>query len=51
MRGARTDTAQLPLRYGAAPRWLFERMTRLALQVSFGLQKQAIHFGIDTDNL
>lgn len=27
--GARTGTAQLPLHYGAAPRWLFERMTGL----------------------
>ena len=34
MTGARTGTAQLPLHYGAAPRWLFERMTRLARQVT-----------------
>jgi len=32
--GSRTGVAQLPLHYGAAPRWLFERMTRLARQVT-----------------
>jgi len=32
--GARTGVAQLPLHYGVAPRWLFERMTRLARQVT-----------------
>ena len=32
MTGARTGVAQLPLHYGTAPRWLFERMTRLACQ-------------------
>ena len=32
--GARTGVAHLPLHYGVAPRWLFERMTRLARQVT-----------------
>ena len=32
MTGARTGVAQLPLHYGAAPKWLFERMTKLARQ-------------------
>ncbi|KPK47111.1 MAG: hypothetical protein AMJ77_04165 [Dehalococcoidia bacterium SM23_28_2] len=32
--GARTGVAQLPLHYGAAPKWLFERMTKLARQVT-----------------
>jgi hypothetical protein len=32
--GARTGVANLPLHYGAAPRWLFERMTALARQVT-----------------
>ena len=30
----RTGVANLPLHYGVAPRWLFERMTRLARQVT-----------------
>ena len=29
----RTGTADLPLHYGAAPPWLFQRMSRLARQV------------------
>ncbi|MGB6896128.1 MAG: DUF763 domain-containing protein, partial [Dehalococcoidia bacterium] len=32
--GARTGVANLPLHYGAAPRWLFERMTGLARQIT-----------------
>jgi hypothetical protein len=32
--GARTGVAHLPLHYGAAPKWLFERMTGLARQVT-----------------
>ncbi len=32
--GARTGVAHLPLHYGAAPRWLFERMTRLSRQIT-----------------
>ncbi len=32
--GARTGVANLPLHYGATPRWLFERMTRLARQLT-----------------
>ena len=30
----RTGTAQLPLHYGKAPRWLFERMRRLAREIT-----------------
>ena len=29
----RTGVADLPLHYGRAPRWLFERMTKLAREV------------------
>jgi hypothetical protein len=32
--GARTGVANLPLHYGTAPRWLFERMTGLARQIT-----------------
>lgn len=31
----RTGTANLPLHYGKAPRWLFERMVKLAREISF----------------
>ncbi|MBI4300195.1 MAG: DUF763 domain-containing protein, partial [Chloroflexi bacterium] len=31
---SRTGVANLPLHYGAAPRWLFERMTLLARQIA-----------------
>ncbi|HUS70534.1 MAG TPA: DUF763 domain-containing protein [Anaerolineae bacterium] len=30
----RTGTADLPLHYGRAPRWLFGRMTRLAAEIA-----------------
>ena len=30
----RSGTAQLPLHYGAAPRWLFQRMTQLAREIT-----------------
>jgi hypothetical protein len=30
----RTGTANLPLHYGRAPRWLFGRMTRLAGEIA-----------------
>ncbi|MCD6520343.1 MAG: DUF763 domain-containing protein [Anaerolineae bacterium] len=30
----KTGTANLPLHYGAAPRWLFERMVRLAREIA-----------------
>jgi len=36
----RTGIAHLPLHYGAAPRWLFERMTRLARQVTLVLVEE-----------
>ena len=32
--GARTGIANLPLHYGKAPRWLFERMVRLAAEIT-----------------
>ncbi|MBI4294717.1 MAG: DUF763 domain-containing protein [Chloroflexi bacterium] len=33
----KTGTANLPLHYGKAPRWLFERMTRLAREITIGV--------------
>ena len=30
----RTGIANLPLHHGKAPRWLFERMTRLAREIT-----------------
>ena len=30
----RTGTANLPLHYGQAPRWLFERMVQLAREIT-----------------
>ncbi len=33
----KTGTAHLPLHYGAAPRWLFEKMTKLAREISLVL--------------
>ncbi len=33
----RTGTANLPLHYGKAPRWLFERMTRLAREITIAV--------------
>ena len=33
----RTGTAQLPLRYGKAPRWLFERMRKLAREITIAI--------------
>lgn len=30
----KTGTANLPLHYGKAPRWLFERMTKLAGEIT-----------------
>ena len=37
---ARTGIAHLPLHYGAAPPWLFERMTRLARQITLVLVEE-----------
>jgi len=37
----RTGTAHLPLHYGAAPRWLFERMTLLAREIVRCLVEEA----------
>ena len=37
----RTGTAHLPLHYGAAPRWLFERMTLLAREIARCLVEEA----------
>jgi hypothetical protein len=37
---ARTGIAHLPLHSGAAPRWLFERMTRLARQITLVLVEE-----------
>ncbi|MEW6034186.1 MAG: DUF763 domain-containing protein [Chloroflexota bacterium] len=34
---SRTGVANLPLHYGKAPRWLFERMTRLAREVTIAV--------------
>ncbi|MEE8372366.1 MAG: hypothetical protein V3R87_01340 [Dehalococcoidia bacterium] len=34
---ARTDLAHLPLRHDKAPRWLFDRMTRLAREISMAV--------------
>src|SRR4030042_1824108 len=36
----RTGIAGLPLHYGAAPRWLFERMVRLARQITLVLVEE-----------
>ena len=36
----RTGIAHLPLHYGAAPRWLFERMVRLARQITLVLVEE-----------
>ena len=36
----RTGIASLPLHYGAAPRWLFERMVRLARQITLVLVEE-----------
>ncbi|HUV42329.1 MAG TPA: DUF763 domain-containing protein [Patescibacteria group bacterium] len=33
----KTGTANLPLHYGSAPRWLFERMTKLSREISLVL--------------
>ena len=33
----KTGTANLPLHYGAAPRWLFSRMTELAREITFAV--------------
>jgi hypothetical protein len=30
----RSGTANLPLHHGHAPRWLFERMTRLSAEIA-----------------
>jgi len=30
----KTGTANLPLHYGSAPRWLFNRMARLAREIT-----------------
>jgi len=36
----RTGIAHLPLHYGAAPRWLFERMVRLAREITIAIVSQ-----------
>lgn len=36
----RTGIATLPLHYGKAPRWLFERMTRLARQIMIAIVEE-----------
>ena len=38
--GTRTGTADSPLHYGPAPRWLFERMTRLARQITLAVVEE-----------
>ena len=40
----RTGIANLPLHYGKAPRWLFERMTKLAREISIAVVSE---FGSD----
>jgi len=40
MRQMRTGTADLPLHYGRAPRWLFQRMTRLARAIAIVLVEE-----------
>lgn len=40
----RTGVANLPLHYGKAPRWLFERMTKLAREISIAVVSE---FGPD----
>ena len=37
---ARTGVANLPLHYGKAPRWLFERMTRLSREISIAIVEE-----------
>ena len=37
MQSRRTGIANLPLHYGKAPRWLFERMTRLAREITIAI--------------
>ena len=36
----RTGTANLPLHYGKAPRWLFDRMTKLAREITIALTSE-----------
>jgi uncharacterized protein len=36
----RTGVANLPLHYGKAPRWLFERMTKLAREISIAVVEE-----------
>lgn len=36
----KTGVANLPLHYGKAPRWLFERMTKLSREISFIIVKE-----------
>ncbi len=38
--GARTGVANLPLHYGKAPRWLFERMTKLSREISIAVVEE-----------
>jgi hypothetical protein len=38
----RTGTANLPLHYGKAPRWLFDRMTKLAREITIAI---TVEFG------
>ncbi|MBM4452735.1 MAG: DUF763 domain-containing protein, partial [Chloroflexi bacterium] len=33
----RTGIANLPLHYGKAPRWLFDRMTKLAREITIAI--------------
>ncbi len=37
MAGSRTGIANLPLHYGKAPRWLFERMVKLAREITIAI--------------
>jgi len=37
LQSRRTGIANLPLHYGKAPRWLFERMTRLAREITIAI--------------
>ena len=37
MSSARTGIANLPLHYGKAPRWLFERMVKLAREINIAI--------------
>jgi hypothetical protein len=38
----RKGTADLPLHYGKAPKWLFDRMTKLAREITYAI---VVYFG------